>query len=793
MKKSILYFILAAVALLATACEKDSLLEGYEGSVSLSVEMPSATTRAEETTTNPDAVKVRIYRGDGVTLIRRYTSLDEIPNPLYLVAGDYVIKAEGGDVNNTAFVKPKADTEAKALELLRKKLCYMGEETLNVVAKQNSNCNIVCKTINTQLNVNFDATDAANDATKRQKYENRMLRNVKVTVAALDWAKIEDSNEDSKITVDEFKAAVTKQKAPKLEFKFTGDEYDKENAVYNSIGYYIMPENAANTLVWAFEATHVGDEANGSPADGPVAQVGKMTNIKAGYGYTVDFCYSRTPDGYTGIDILVDNTVETIEQTIFFKPQPTISGEGIGEGENVYKFGGNGLSLKCESINALKSIKIGGVEFFGGDGEVIAGAIAGITAEKKSETLVEFTISDEYIKTLSGASQTLAFEMKDASGEDVFTQDIKIKKRGLMLDEITPDLWANTAEFKAFVPEDGVADVKIQFRKKGTSEWIPLTAEAKGDNVYSKTSSPVWNKVDDRDAGAAEPLWVYTPDTDKSIFANSEYECQLLIGGAVVDEGILNTATTQTIENADFNSSSMPCFGTSTNDTSFWDSGNNDMASSLCTYDSNFKCVKLTANDPGMGMMGAGNIFTGQFRMSGTKGTVHFGKYYDWKARPTSLNLEYLAKIYNVTHTKHAAILEKGTPDEASIYVAIIDWDDAHQVSSGTDTPEGVWSPKGSPDPVDNKGKKVGKIIGYGVYYPTGVMTDAGLVSKQIPIYYYNPEDAKPSKNLTLIIAASTSRYGDYMNGCASSDEAKNNVMWVDNFHWGYSDNVYDK
>ena len=53
----------------------------------------------------------------------------------------------------------------------------------------------------------------------------------------------------------------------------------------------------------------MGDETTGSPADGAVAQVGKVTNIKPGYGYTIDFCYSRTPDGFAGINILVDDSV----------------------------------------------------------------------------------------------------------------------------------------------------------------------------------------------------------------------------------------------------------------------------------------------------------------------------------------------------------------------------------------------------------------------------------------------------------------------------------------------------
>jgi hypothetical protein len=40
-----------------------------------------------------------------------------------------------------------------------------------------------------------------------------------------------------------------------------------------------------------------------------------------------------------------------------------------------------------------------------------------------------------------------------------------------------------------------------------------------------------------------------------------------------------------------------------------------------------------------------------------------------------------------------------------------------------------------------------------------------------------------------LVIAAATSRYGDYMLGCSSS------TMYVDNFQWGFDEptNLYDE
>ena len=91
----------------------------------------------------------------------------------------------------------------------------------------------------------------------------------------------------------------------------------------------------------------------------------------------------------------------------------------------------------------------------------------------------------------------------------------------------------------------------------------------------------------------------------------------------------------------------------------------------------------------------------------------------------------------------------------------------------------GVWSPEDGSNPTDSDGNSVGTIIGYGAYYPTGETAGDALVDLEIPIFYYD-RTAKPGKRYTLVIGCSTSRYGDYMNGCST------NVMYVDDFRWGY-------
>lgn len=789
--KNIIKFmmLLAGVAMLATACKKELVLSDMEGSVSLNIEMEPAT-RADEDGSGeteqfiPENILVRIYRGAKATgetgdqLIRRYNKMEDIPNPLYLMADKYTVKVDAGDTSNKSFKQPTSADE------LKEKLCYSGTQTFTIAAQQNTNIAVNCKTINTKFNVGFDISDGEkdyandnnyNDDNKPTKYENRLLSNVKITVAAITT---------SATTVEDLKADITSQKAPKLEF--AGDELNPTDLAQGQTagvgsGYFLMPEGVT-TLVWAFEGEH--------EKDGSVAQMGKVT-VQAGYAYTVNFKYSRTPDGYAGITVVVDDEVEIKEDSFYFKPQPQISGSiRLGsalptpidaEGANVFKQGSS-LELVCESINDLTDISLGGVEFYNERNVVDNHGITGLTATKESDTKVTFTISEAYFNNLQGSTQNLRFVMTDTE-EDPYEQILTFKKRGIVLENTKPDLWLNTVAFEAFIPE-GIDDgnkVYFQYKKEGATDYNTIEAIAGANGTYTATSTAGWA------TGGTSEIPYYTPIVAQNIFANNEYEYRLLVSNpnniasaTPIESAGFTTTTDQTIPDASFENSGLTCFTTSSAAATFWGSGNNSITKNLCaqaqmTGQVGGNCVKLGANDPGvLNMMAAGNIFTGQFNMNGMNGTVSFGVKYVWEARPTAIKLKYYAQIGTATHNTYGSYIAKGSQDQASIYVAIIDWDAQHKVTSGGAAPTGVWSPENGPDAVSE-----GEIIGYGIVYPNQKMNGGQLVDLEIPIKYYD-KVTKPSKNYTLIIAASTSRYGDYMNGCAS------NVMYIDNFEWVY-------
>ncbi len=745
MKKFVKYIFLAGVAFMAAACEQEPVSEGGEGSVRFDIQMSAASRAINQSDFTPEVLKVRIYREDG-ELIRRYTSFDEIPEMLYLVAGEYSVKVEAGNPKNTAFKEPATEMERKML------LNYLGQQPFTVRAHQSDEVEVNCPTINSKINVGFDTSDSALDETGRRKYENRLLSDVKITVAAVTT---------NATTVTDFKTAVNEAKAPKLEFDATGT------------GYFLMPDEVT-TLVWSFEATHA--------TDGAVAQLGTVSNIQPGKGYTVNFFYSRTPDGFAGITVNVDDTVDEIEDDFDFKPQPEISGAGIDlEGVNLY-LAGNTVSLVCESINDLERLTLGGVAFFE-NGAVLAGAIPGLTASSTEATKVTFTLSADYFNTLKGSDQQLQFGMTDTEGE--YLQVLQFKKRGMLVGagEQSFDLWNNTATVSAYVPESGASSVVLRYHRADSDTWHEVAAAKQADGAtWTATTTASWPAaVQNRNSHT-----IYKPDTALGIYADNAYEFVMEVDGAEVDRYTFTPTVSQTIPYATFEDSSLACYGNDTGVAPFWGSGNNSFTTDdpLCRFATyagmqGSGCSRLSscvAGAFGVTMLAAGNLFTGTFNKPSTTGTVQFGVNYNWKARPTALKLKVWHRLGTVDRDdKDAGLLANGAADQASILVALVDWSSRHKVTSGTGSPTGMWSPEDGANAVSE-----GTIIGYGVAYPTGTSTESGMVDYEVPIVYYDTT-TKPSANYTLVISIATSRYGDYMNGCSDSD------MYVDDFCWSYA------
>lgn len=358
-----------------------------------------------------------------------------------------------------------------------------------------------------------------------------------------------------------------------------------------------------------------------------------------------------------------------------------------------------------------------------------------------------------------------------ASNGQSFHAEHKVAVRAFSVSSI--DLWKNTATVSAYynLAEDGIS---LYYRVKGTSEWIAAEKDGK-----AFVMAPVWNTTQN-DTG----LDIYSIKEGTGVFAGKTYEIEFRTGSSEVTAASeFTTAVGDIIPNGDMSGWSVK--KVSNKDVpypniagqSFWDSGNNNMISTLCQEDPDVPGTAMLSANFMLIAFTPGNMYTGDFAMSGyTAGTASFGKVYDWTARPKALKVDYKATVGTIDKTggnDPYAASYKDKPDTSRIYAVVIDWTRQHGVTSGYGiSPTGMW------DPTTVTNLDEGAIIGYAVLDITASQTD--FKTEEIPFVWYDTE-AKPAEgNYSVVISCATSKRGDYLTGCST------NKLWVDNFSWVY-------
>ncbi len=710
--KKILPYVLSCLMLLGASCAEDDAPVGGEGVVNFRIETTSAATRGEY---DPlDDLLIRIYKADG-GLIRRYTSLDDMPENLYLVAGGYKITVEAGNWN------PATRTEKS----------YRGEKDFTVLAQQVITERVVCPTVNTGVRVSFD-----------QSVADKFDLSACVYVSASDRFELAAINE-----------------VPTLRF----DLADPSAAT----GYFILPEGVSN-LSWGFygEGTNLGE----------VKQLGVIENAQSATIYKLKFQYSKTPAGSADITVQIETAPEEHNDNFIFNPQPSIKGDGFSMDETI-GYNGSDIRFEVSSVKKLATVTLtaNDTTYPVYDASTASAALQdGISYVKTDDNNLTVVLGAAFFAEYGTGLHELRFDMTDNDG-GTGTGSAKFAMPGLM--ELTAsdyDLWTNTATFRAIVTDPGVTDVVFSYRTP-SGEWIRIPGVKGADHTYTATAAPGWTE------GTDTAHATYLIDTSTGIFANRDYEYKVSTGSTESPVKSLSTAVSQTIPYGDMEDTGLSCFTTDNASAPVWASGNNSFADELCTPGTfngmqGAHCARLAADAP-VGILAAGNLFTGLFYKDGlTKGVVEFGQPYTWKARPTAMRVKYYAeKIGTIDiDKKYGAPLKEGDQDKARIFVAIVDWNARHKVSSGTSKPTGTWDPMNGPDAVPE-----GRIIGYGSIFIEGPSAGGTMIEATLPLYFYDKQ-AKPSGAYSLVISCSTSAYGDFMAGCSS------NVMYVDDFEWVY-------
>lgn len=256
---------LLSVVLVVAACSKD---------IDASVEMASGegamrfALAQQSDITADDSIVVKIYKVDGEdeSLIRRYDSVNDVPEYLALLAGEYVAKVQVGQKQAISFDEKY----------------YYGQSEFVVVAGEVATVTVDCKLQSTIVAVNYDTTVAE-----------------KLSAGYFTTVAIAGSYDKQAIATGDV-------------LSLTYEE-SKE-------GYVMMPEGQTS-LYWHFEGTH--------PVEGDIVKEGLIENVKPAARYTITLKYSQDAPGDFVFEATVDESVDECDDVIIFSPDPTILGDGF--------------------------------------------------------------------------------------------------------------------------------------------------------------------------------------------------------------------------------------------------------------------------------------------------------------------------------------------------------------------------------------------------------------------------------------------------------------------------------
>lgn len=676
------------MALVVASCSKDVesqndiIMAAGEGAVRFALAQGSSNFVDQD-------VAIKIYKENTESgeyeLVRRYTNVDDVPDYLSLLEGQYKAVVQVGERKIVSF-----DTKY-----------YYGEKYFTITHGAVEAVEVDCKLQSTIVKVQYDASIV-------EKFEAGYA-----TTVAID---------------DEYnQAEINSGDVHSLKYTETKE------------GYFMMPEGQT-TIVWHFEGVNPSEvdaeQPNGEVlTDGKIVANGKIENVKANSRYTVKLKYSKDAPGKLVIEATYEPEPETpIDNNISFSPDPTILGDGFDMINDVQSAVGEALTYKITALANVSAIELttGGVEF-----DVLNTDVPGITRNKISDLEYTLTISDEFFVNVPGGVSEVKFHVEDVDGGKK-SAVVKYANSGVLpITDADCNLWFGNATLKAMVYDTAATDVKIAYRKAGTDTWTEVAAAAGADNLYTATAT--------------------------GLSASEKYEVKLLFGSD--NKGKMLTYTTISgtqLPNAGLENwhQSQLIYPYLESEDPFWLTGNNSFAT-LTQWDDNDVRPGSTGTKSAFlksqlaGVMGitkfaAGNLFTGTFVISGTNGTVTFGRDFEFTAKPKSLT-------FWMKNNEGQIDAETGVQSGTDIYTIMILITDGTTYSVNTKD-ESTFLKL-------DKLSTLNGVIGYG--YLSSSDSHAEWVEKTINITYR--EDMKDVTPRKIVVSFTPSGYGDYFCGSSES------------------------
>lgn len=424
MKKIVFYALSLLCALSIGSCEKDPTGHDGEGAVRFSLNLPGSSRADAAYPWSDCAIRVYKYTSEGSgedersrELVRRYASTDEMPESMWLLAGDYAVSVELGSREEATFDRP----------------FYRGEKDFTIVGGQTVQVAVECRIANTIVEVVYDKT--VTDLFTEELWTNVSLQ------------ETYDHQE------------VVAGRVPYLQFKENGR------------GYFTLPDGL-EAFSWRFRGVGSKD------GEDKIVMVDKTKHISTlpGMCYTLKFKYSPDLGGGLLFTIDVEATWHEYDDAVLFAPDPQISGDGF-EIDERQEFVSGAITYHIASIADLAAVEVRcgdrtwPVAFAGQEQPT-----AGVTVSMSSASDMLLTLGADFFAQLPGGDLDLTLYAQDEDGRES-EKAAKVRTQGVF-DLTVSDAWFGRGELKAYVFDASASDVKILYRRSGTEAWTEAAASA---------------------------------------------------------------------------------------------------------------------------------------------------------------------------------------------------------------------------------------------------------------------------------------------------------------------------
>lgn len=717
-----------------TSCSDKTLLESGEGTLMLKIrvqdDLPVVVSRG--TLTDDELLKkCKVYLRNKEGLIRKYTSYDEVPKQLQLVADQYKVEVMAGDSVAASFTDSY----------------YKGTSDFTLTAGQSLSQSVVCKIMNlvTAVEVEEELAEAVPKYTITLSISGGELEYTPKNIATtgyfifpgddtqLAWSFEGKMSDGTAIS----KRGIIDQAKKKTKYLLTFS-----NSAAEVGGGMIKVDVESKDL--DIPDANFEVELDGRPIIKSLSVDGDNQEWQE-----INEPIYRSQKSFDPVIVLgmAANTPLT-SVLIYSSSFHTLNSEFP-----VTSVGYNFLNMEPAEVENMRRL---GLEF-------------NIKSERTSATI---TFSEELRRKITDASGTYKF--------DVTVEDTKGKLRIKTLSIVVSNLCVATEE----VDEGDVWSKRVTLRGRILDQENVRNHRFR----YKKTSESSWIEIPSTDMITNGTEYSYVLD---GLLSNTEYEYQAIDDVSDVTSLItysFKTEEERKLENPgfeDWHKSDKTIYVYQNGGTMFWDSGNKGATTGIAaaagdnvtTNDNTIKhsgeySAKLRSNYFGLlgiGAFAAGNIFVGKYlKTDGTDGVLRFGR--PWTSRPTALKLWYKYISCEINYSTHSDAPMKSM-DKGHIYIALGDW--KHVEAEGEkDIP--VLVKTKSQELFDSNSYNV---IAYGEKVITTSTSEDGLVEITIPITYRS--DRKPTD---IIVVGSASKYGDYFTGGTGS------TLWLDDLEL-----IYDK